>query len=455
MIQYVVQPRASRKHGKRSRGNWRGRYKLPGMPKLIEVALGTTDKRVAEQRLEQIVREKQQEAAGIIAPRALREGAGKPLSEHVVDLVADLKAKGRARRYYALVKVRIERLLAQCEWHLPRDVTADGFLAWRSRQSIAPKTLNEYLGAMMVLLNWMQRHGRLLANPLRSVEKVNTSGREVVRRRALTDDEVRRLLDAAGGRRTVYLMAVLTGLRRSELRGLVWGDVHLEAARPFLQARSATTKNRKDAVIFLRDDLVAELRAMRPQGVSPGRRLVRVPKPETVRADLEAAGIARIDAMGRKVDLHALRHTLATNLARAGVAPRVAMDVMRHSDMRLTAKTYTDAGLLPIADAVDRLPRYQRGESLSVVMATGTDAPDASPMRPQLRPQMRPQAGVASCLQCAQPVALAIAPEIEISPDFEAERRDLSQVVASCRDVQESEGDGARTRNLRIDSPVL
>jgi hypothetical protein len=44
-------------------------------------------------------------------------------------------------------------------------------------------------------------------------------------------------------------------------------------------------------------------------------------------------------------------------LARAGTAPRVAMEIMRHSDMRLTAKTYTDAGLLPaVADAVLKLP---------------------------------------------------------------------------------------------------
>ncbi len=49
------------------------------------------------------------------------------------------------------------------------------------------------------------------------------------------------------------------------------------------------------------------------------------------------------------------RHTLATNLAK-GTAPRVAMEIMRHSDMWLTAKTYTDAGLLPMADAVLSLP---------------------------------------------------------------------------------------------------
>jgi hypothetical protein len=75
---------------------------------------------------------------------------------------------------------------------------------------------------------------------------------------------------------------------------------------------------------------------------------------------LKAAGIAYDkDAQGRHVDFHSLRHTLATNLARGGVAPRVAMEMMRHSEMRLTMSTYTDAALLPMADALDRLPSFE------------------------------------------------------------------------------------------------
>jgi hypothetical protein len=81
-----------------------------------------------------------------------------------------------------------------------------------------------------------------------------------------------------------------------------------------------------------------------------------MPNMDRFRADLKAAGIEFINAKGLRADFHSLRHTLATNLAKAGTAPRVAMEIMRHSDMRLTAKTYTDAGLLPIADAVLNLP---------------------------------------------------------------------------------------------------
>src|SRR5690606_21149739 len=147
------------------------------------------------------------------------------------------------------------RLLNECAWTLPRDVNPDTFHAWRSRQiGKAPKTLNEYLDAINALLNWMQRQGRLLANPLKEVGRVETRGRDVRQRRALSVDECRRLLAVAGERRCVYLLAIVYGLRRAELGGLQWGDVNLTALRPFLSVRASTTKNHKPAVRLLRDD---------------------------------------------------------------------------------------------------------------------------------------------------------------------------------------------------------
>jgi len=70
------------------------------------------------------------------------------------------------------------------------------------------------------------------------------------------------------------------------------------------------------------------------------------------------AGIPFLDSKGKRVDFHSLRHTLSTNMALAGTPPRVAMEIMRHSDIRLTSKTYTDAGKLPVIDAVSQLPSF-------------------------------------------------------------------------------------------------
>ena len=72
--------------------------------------------------------------------------------------------------------------------------------------------------------------------------------------------------------------------------------------------------------------------------------------------DIAAADIAKHDERGRVVDLHALRHTFGTHLARAGVTPRVAMAAMRHSSLELTMNVYTDPALLDVAGAVEALP---------------------------------------------------------------------------------------------------
>jgi integrase len=62
-----------------------------------------------------------------------------------------------------------------------------------------------------------------------------------------------------------------------------------------------------------------------------------------------------VDTAGT-VDVHCLRHTFATLLARSGVSPGVAQKLMRHSDIRLTMNTYTHLDLADTAGAVAALP---------------------------------------------------------------------------------------------------
>jgi hypothetical protein len=73
--------------------------------------------------------------------------------------------------------------------------------------------------------------------------------------------------------------------------------------------------------------------------------------------DEKANGIDYQDKQGRYADFHALRYTWATFLQRNGIAQRFAMKLMRHSDIKLTAKVYTDETQLPIYDSIKNLPR--------------------------------------------------------------------------------------------------
>ena len=55
-------------------------------------------------------------------------------------------------------------------------------------------------------------------------------------------------------------------------------------------------------------------------------------------------------------DFHALRKTFITNLSGAGVSPKTAQLLARHSDINLTMNTYTMLGVLDHVAAVEALP---------------------------------------------------------------------------------------------------
>ena len=63
-----------------------------------------------------------------------------------------------------------------------------------------------------------------------------------------------------------------------------------------------------------------------------------------------------MDERGHYADFHALRKTFITNLSRAGVVPKMAQSLARHSDINLTMNTYTMLGVYDQASAVEALP---------------------------------------------------------------------------------------------------
>jgi integrase len=142
-----------------------------------------------------------------------------------------------------------------------------------------------------------------------------------------------------------------------ELAQLTVADVRFDERVPQIDLPARITKNSEDATIPLRADL-ADLLQWRVEGRAPSALLYLIPKDLIKRfnADCTRAGIAKRDERGRTVDIHALRTTFGTWLARSGVAPRTAQALMRHSDIKLTMSVYTDPKLLDTAAAVAGLP---------------------------------------------------------------------------------------------------
>jgi hypothetical protein len=190
MIKYVFKPkRKFRGKGKTAR-LYCGRYKLDGEVRITEVALKASDKQVAQKRLDELVKDKERERAGIRLPRMLRDASQRPIEEHLSDYLSNLSVLGRDEDYIKKLRYRINILIRECGWKYPGAISRDSFEKWRGKQQKAPKTLNEYLDSAKAILNWMT------GNPLVTVEKVQF---EPVRiRRAFEDDELERLLKVAG-----------------------------------------------------------------------------------------------------------------------------------------------------------------------------------------------------------------------------------------------------------------
>ena len=70
---------------------------------------------------------------------------------------------------------------------------------------------------------------------------------------------------------------------------------------------------------------------------------------------LEAAEIQKVNRRGHKVDIHALRHTFATRLARSGVGLLHAQKLLGHSDPKLTAEIYSHLDFDDLRQAVEAL----------------------------------------------------------------------------------------------------
>src|SRR5580658_4897261 len=290
----------------------RSKYRQqPAGVKIEDISLRTHDKSVAEKRRVKMLCEREHEREEIRQPKSVSDAAQRNLVEHLQDFLGDARRLGQSQKHLANLECRIGRLISECHWTTIRAVSSDSFQTWRrGKCELAPKTVNDYLEAARCFFNWLIKNERVQKNPLLSVEKVKTEGRQTRERRAFTIDEIKRLLAVAGRNKAAYLMAPHTGLRRGELSQLKWADLHLDEARPFAIVRSSTTKNSKVAPMTLHPELVAILREIKGESQPGALVFGRSPRIELFKLNLKRGGIPYKDAWGRYAVFHALRNTL-------------------------------------------------------------------------------------------------------------------------------------------------
>lgn len=316
----------------------------------VKRSTGTTDRRDAEAILAQALQREARVRQGLEAPGAQRmaDELSRPLRAHLDEYLeaferSEVRTAGtmRVRRSILGTFIKLSRSILRREPML-RDLDSaliEKVMHRRIEQGRSARTANTQRQYILAFAAWATDDGRADLSRLgRSAKrrKEELDRRRV--RRALTVAEEDALLEVAGPRRLVYRLALGTGLRRGEIGSLTWADLDLESGIGTVR----NTKGGRPEEFNIMPELVDELRAARPMLVGSNSRRVfdSVPTHRTFRKDLARAGIAERDERGRVIDLHALRGTLGTRLAAAGIAPQVAKGIMRHSDYRTTVKHY-------------------------------------------------------------------------------------------------------------------
>lgn len=293
----------------------------------------------------------------------------------IVDDVLAWEAAGLSRgldaRYLRQGRARLLEAVETEGWSTIEQVTTRGIEEWLAGRTKSGTTYNRLLGYWTAFLEWARRTERVRENAARRILKARELGGGVTTR-AFTVAEATAIIEwarrdgedpksrrKARDRWIVYLTAWHTGLRRGELRKITVSMLALRDSPPRILLSAKVAKARKAQTVPLHPDLIEPLRNL-AEGKRPHDLLFPFVRDELVAQDIELAGVQKI-VDGLTCGLHSFRKGLATELARSGVVEGVAQALLRHSDPRLTRNVYTDARLLPLAEAVSAVASVSGG----------------------------------------------------------------------------------------------
>ena len=337
-------------------------------------AKGFTDKGLTEQLAARLENEVMLRKRGMIDPAQDRLLASKQSA--IADVLAAFgkSLDNTTTKHQKLTMTRVTRLVEASGANTIADLDAEkveeALKEIRRADDLGARTYNHYLQAIDEFGKWLVSTKRLPTNPVSGMERLNAETDVRHQRRALTPDEVSRLVKAAREsgcevqgycgelRARVYLTSFLSGLRRLELASLTPQSFKLDDAQPTLIVQAACSKHRRKDTLPMHPELVALVREW-TRGMAPDEPLFpRLDKKKTytmVQKDLERAGIPYETHEG-VADFHAAgRHSHITGLVRSGASIMEAKELARHADIRQTAK-YTHIGMEDRAEALAGLP---------------------------------------------------------------------------------------------------
>ncbi|MBL1216014.1 MAG: hypothetical protein D8M59_00800 [Planctomycetes bacterium] len=360
------------------------------------VSSGTADKRAAMELAGKYATDAAYKRHGFVDAATRRMAAYEkvPMDDHLQAYRESLEAKGNTAKHIKGTMRSVTTAVSDCGFETlgeiePHKVTAH--IRGLRDSGLSVRTCNKRLQAIKSFSRWLWRNGRTRTDALVSLS-LDTAGERTDRRcerRAFDDTELAWLIRAAEKGKTrrgmsgparawLYRLAVQTGFRLSELGSLKVSSFNLHGDPPTVTVSAAYSKRRRDDVQPIRPDFADELADWLQDRPSDGPVFPLPDKPHVLfKADIRSARarwirdtadraerrrrrdsdtLRTVDAAGRRLDMHGLRHTFITRVVQSGASARVSMELARHSTPTLTIGRYAHAQLHDLTAALHTLP---------------------------------------------------------------------------------------------------
>ena len=218
--------------------------------------------RQSSQALEvEIIKQLERGEVGLVDPTAVHRRT--TLDDHLQAFEGYLEDKNNTPGHIDKTLARCRRLLKQMNAQTVTQITAQGVdagLASFRRAGMSLSTSNGYFRAIRSFCRWLVHSKRIRENPLLGMNcrRVTDADRQR-QRRNLSDTELQALIHVArrssrtfmgltgSDRALLYLVAVNTGLRASELASLTPESFEFEQGQPVVRCQPGYTKNGEEA----------------------------------------------------------------------------------------------------------------------------------------------------------------------------------------------------------------
>ncbi len=238
------------------------------------------------------------------------------------------KTNKKESTYYGDL-IMMRHLDKEFEGKTIQEITSWDIEKWKAKrkEKVKPATVNRELALVKALFSMAVEWGKIKESPAKKVKFLNLKGSDR-RVKFLMADEVQKLISNCADKvKPVVIIALNTGMRRSELLRLKWEQVDFEQGVLTL----LDTKNNDRRDIPMNETVKNTLRAMERGGPYIFDGIT----PQIIKYGFSDA---RIKAGRPDIRFHDLRHCFASGLVMEGIDLNTVRELLGHRDLKMTLR---------------------------------------------------------------------------------------------------------------------